>query len=108
MLKLEYRFEAELWLWSARDSWTFITLPPDAAKEIRFFHSGGGGSRPRRGFGSIRVQVTCGDSQWKTSIFPDSRSGSYVLPIKAAIRKAEGITAGDTAAFHLSVIDDPM
>ena len=106
MIELEYKFEAELWLWTAKDAWTFVTLPLEAAEEIRFFHGGKG--KRRRGFGSVRVEVTCGDSQWRTSIFPDNRSGSYVLPVKAAVRKAEGVTAGDTASLHLRVIDDPM
>ena len=105
MINLEYTFDAELWLWSAKDAWTFVTLPLDAAEEIRFFHTGKG--KPRRGFGSIRVKVTCGGSEWRTSIFPDSRSGSYVLPVKAAIRRAESITVGDTVPFHLSIVDDP-
>ena len=106
MISLEYTFDAELWLWSAKDAWTFVTLPLDAAEEIRFFHTGKG--KPRRGFGSIRVKVACGGSEWRTSIFPDSRSGSYVLPVKAAIRRAADITVGDTATFNLSVLDEPM
>ena len=106
MIDLEYEFEAELWLWQAKDAWTFITLPNEAAEEIRFFHAGKG--KPRRGFGSVRVKVGCGQSEWRTSIFPDSRSGSYVLPVKAAVRKAEGITVGDTVPFRLSVVDDPL
>lgn len=102
MITLEYRFDAELWLWPAKDAWHFITLPGDAAEEIKFFH------RQRRGFGSVRVEVTCGTSTWRTSIFPDKQSGSFVLPVKADIRKAEGITKGDTAPFHLRVLDDPV
>ena len=106
MIDFEYEFEAELWLWHSKDAWIFITLPKEAAEEIRFFHAGKGKSQ--RGFGSVRVKVNCGGSEWRTSIFPDSRSGSYVLPVKAAIRKAEGISAGDTVPFRLSVVDDPM
>ena len=105
MVDLAYSFEAELWLWPAKDTWTFVTLPAEAAEEIRFFHGGKG--KPRRGFGSVRVEVTCGGSEWRTSIFPDSRSGSYVLPVKAAVRRAEGVTAGDTVAFGVRILDDP-
>lgn len=101
MITLEYNFDAELWLWPAKDAWHFITLPRDAAEEIRFFHP------QRRGFGSLRVEARCGGTTWRTSIFPDSNSGSFVLPVKAAVRKAEGITKGDTAAFHLRLLDDP-
>jgi len=46
----------------------------------------------KRGFGSVRVNVTIGGSTWKTSLFPSKELGHYVLPIKASIRKAEALT----------------
>lgn len=55
----------------------------------------------KRGFGSIRVTVTIGKSMWKTSIFPDKQSGTYLLPVKKQIRRAEGIEAGDMVNFTL-------
>jgi hypothetical protein len=95
-------FDAELWLWDARrsETWTFVSLPVEAAEDIRELVAG-----PRRGFGSVRVRVTVGGSTWTTSIFPDSSQGSYVLPIKRAIRTAERLDVGDTAAVSLEVID---
>jgi Domain of unknown function (DUF1905) len=60
---------------------------------------------PRRGFGSVRVQVRIGGSRWKTSIFPDSKLGCYVLPVKKAIRKAEAIEEGDVAKVTVELID---
>src|SRR5712672_2775237 len=62
-------FDAELWEWDARraDSWIFVSLPAEASEDVRELADG-----PRRGFGSVRVQVTVGGSTWKTSIFPDS------------------------------------
>ncbi|WP_433259896.1 DUF1905 domain-containing protein [Actinosynnema sp. CS-041913] len=95
-------FEAELWIWDARrtDSWTFVSLPVEASEEIREL---AGGSR--RGFGSLRVRVEVGGSTWTTSIFPDSARGSYVLPVKRAVRKAEGLDAGDTATVTVELLD---
>jgi Domain of unknown function (DUF1905) len=94
-------FDAELWIWDARrnDSWTFVSLPPDASEEIRDLADG-----PRRGFGSLRVRVTIGGSTWATSIFPDSTRGTYVLPVKRAVRKAEALDAGDVATVTIDVI----
>lgn len=60
---------------------------------------------PRRGFDSLRVRVTVGDSTWTTSIFPDSARGRYVLPIKRAIRTAEALDAGDIATLTVELID---
>ena len=58
---------------------------------------------PRRGFGGIRVKVVLGKTKWETSIFPDSRSGTYLLPLKAAIRRAEDISEGDAVRFILEI-----
>jgi Domain of unknown function (DUF1905) len=96
-------FDAELWIWDARraDSWTFVSLPEEAADEIREL----AGATPQRGFGSLRVRVTIGGSTWATSIFPDSGQGSYVLPIKKAVRTAESLTAGDLATVTVELLD---
>ncbi|WP_340681650.1 DUF1905 domain-containing protein [Amycolatopsis coloradensis] len=95
-------FDAELWVWDARreETWTFVSLPQDISEEIREITDG-----PRRGFGAVRVQVGIGGSQWKTSIFPDAKRGAYVLPVKKAVRKAEGIEEGDVAKVTVELID---
>lgn len=95
-------FEAELWNWRARraDSWTFVSLPTDVSEEIRELSG-----PPRRGFGSLRVQVTVGDSTWATSIFPDKERSCYVLPVKRAIREAESIEAGDVATVRIELLE---
>lgn len=93
-------FEAELWVWDARraDTWTFVSLPADASDAI------GARVGPRRGFGSVRVRVTVGATTWQTSIFPDSERG-YVLPVKRAVRAAEGLDPGDTATVRVELVD---
>jgi hypothetical protein len=93
-------FDAELWIWDARraESWTFVSLPAEASEDIRELMAG-----PRRGFGSLRVQVTVGGTTWKTSIFPGGNQ--YVLPIKRAVRKAEGLEEGDVATMTVELID---
>ncbi len=96
-------FDAELWRWDARrsDSWVFVTLPADESDEIRRLADGG----PRRGFGSVRVSATIGDSTWTTSIFPDSASGCYVLPLKRSVRTAEDLDVGEVATVTVELID---
>lgn len=100
-----YLFDAELWLWDARqsDSWTFLNLPDEASAEIRAaLKELGAGALPR-GFGSVRVTVTLGSTVWKTSIFPDAKAGVYVLPLKKAVREAEGVEAGDTVTVKVDL-----
>ena len=56
----------------------------------------------RRGFGSVKVTVTCGQSQWQTSLFPN-KDGSWFLPIKKPVRLAEGLDYGDTLDVELEL-----
>ncbi|WP_033262403.1 DUF1905 domain-containing protein [Amycolatopsis vancoresmycina] len=93
-------FAAELWEWDARrtDSWTFVSLPAEEPDDIRARHAG-----PRRGFGSVRVRVTIGATNWRTSIFPDASRGAYVLPVKRAVREAEGLGVGDVCTVTVEL-----
>lgn len=93
---MEVEFEAELWRWPGNAAWHFVSLPKDAADDIR---DRVGGSA--RGFGSVRVDVEVGETHWATSLFPDSKSGTYVLPMKKAVRDREGLGVGDTVAVRL-------
>ena len=96
-------FDAALWRWDARsDSWTFVSLPTDLADEVLDL------AGPHvRGFGSVRVEVTVGRTTWRTSLFPDSKSATYVLPVKKAVRAAEGLAVGDTVHVGLRLLDLP-
>jgi hypothetical protein len=78
-----------LWQWAARtDSWWFVTVPPEQSDELAEL------PLPPRGFGSIKVTVTIGATTWSTSVFPSDEQRGYVLPIKRAVRTAEGIADG--------------
>ncbi|KGN29771.1 hypothetical protein N802_11350 [Knoellia sinensis KCTC 19936] len=96
---MHFRFTAPLWQWDAKDGWFFVTLPNDAADQIAELPGSG------RGFGSVRVRVTVGDTSWSTSVFPDTSQGSYVLPMKKAVRSAEGLAEGDDVDVALDVVD---
>jgi len=85
-----FEFAAPLWLYPGADGWHFVSLPPEISADITDIAAG-----IRRGFGSVRVAVTVGATSWQTSIFPDSKSGTYMLPVKRAVRAAEHLEAGD-------------
>ena len=97
-----YRFTSPLWIWEAsgEGSWHFVTLPEDHADEIKAIADGA----VRRGFGSVRVEVTVGPSTWRTSLFPSKESGSYVLPVKKAVRTAAGVEDGDDVDVDLVLL----
>ncbi|WP_257792107.1 DUF1905 domain-containing protein [Marisediminicola antarctica] len=62
-------------------------------------------SAPRPGFGSIRVSVTLGGSTWLTSIFPDSKSGTFLLPVKGSIRARERVAPGDVVGVSRKLLE---
>lgn len=96
---------ATLWIWSSPEapaSWHFLTIDGEAAEAIRataLMRRLEGAQR--RGWGSIRVTATIGDTSWQTSVFPSKDSGGYLLPVKAAVRKSERLTAGDEVTVRL-------
>ncbi len=96
---VQFEFTAEVWVAPADDAWRFVTVPAEVADDIRMM------AGPRRGFGSVRVEVTVGRTTWRTSVFPDSRKDSYILPVKKAVRDAEGIHDGDTVTVKLRLVD---
>ena len=100
---MRFVFSAKLWLWTARKessaaSWVFVTVPKDDSEDIR------DGVERKAGFGSVKVVAQIGETRWKTSVFPDSESGCYVLPIKKAVRASEGIDTGDTAEVDIELL----
>lgn len=100
--RVTWDFDAPLWLWDARqtDSWTFVSLPAGVADEVLEV-----GEPVARGFGSLRVEVTVGATTWRTSVFPSKGLRTYVLPVKRAVRRAEGLDEGDVAHVRLRLVD---
>jgi hypothetical protein len=90
---------APLWLWAGEgSSWHFITVPEAQSAEFR------AESLARRGgFGSVKVEATIDAITWRTSVFPQ-KSGGYILPVKAKVRRDAGIAAGDTVTVTLDLV----
>jgi hypothetical protein len=95
---MRFEFTSPLWEWPARAEWFFVTLPGEASADIAEV------PRAPRGFGAVKVRVRVGGSRWSTSIFPDSQQGAYVLPVKKAVRAAEGLVDGGPVTVELEVV----
>ena len=93
-----YTFKAKVWIYAGPTAWHFVTLPKKLAAEIQMFHG-----QQKKNFGSIGVAACIGKTQWKTSIFSDTESGSFVLPLKADVRKKENIAAEKTISVALYI-----
>lgn len=94
-----FTFSAEVWEWDGKAAWHFVSLPDDVADDIEERHG-----HAAAGFGSLRVEVTVGRTTWQTSVFPDSKRATYLLPLKKAVRAAEGLSTGTHATVTLRVV----
>jgi hypothetical protein len=83
-----------VWLWQGSDgapakgSWYFLTIDGETAQAIRA-HAVNAAA-----WGSVYVEATIGGTTWRTSLFPSKQAGGWLLPLKAAVRKAEKIAEG--------------
>jgi len=95
-----HRFTAPLWRYDGDAAWYFVTVPVEVSDDVRELTEGS-----RRGFGSVRVRATVGATTWTTSVFPDGKRGAFLLPVKKAVRTAEGLDEGDDVGVLLELLD---
>jgi hypothetical protein len=94
---VRFTFAAEVWLNPGEAGWHFVTLPTDVADAI------GARTAGERPFGSVPVTVTVGATSWETSLFADTKSASYLLPLKGEVRAREQIAAGDRVTITVEL-----
>ncbi len=103
-----WQHSGPLWRWQAKardgtqsgTAWHFLTIDGACAAAIRLRLGAQVGSG-RRGFGSIKVRATIGSTSWSTSIFPSAEAGGFLLPVKAAVRRAAQVADGDVVSVTL-------
>jgi hypothetical protein len=91
---------APLWLWTGGGGGNcyFVTVPEEQSGELR-----AEGLAARRGFGSVKVEATINGVTWRTSVFPQ-KSGGFLLPVKAQVRRDAGIAAGEDVTVKLNLV----
>lgn len=95
-MQANVEFTAELIEWRGPAPFYFAPLTPDAVRQVRET-----AALASYGWGVVPVTVTIGSTEFTTSLFP--RQGGYLLPIKDAVRKAEGIRLGDQVHSELVI-----
>jgi hypothetical protein len=86
---IKYEFTAIPWQHSSPGGWYFVSMPKLLSKEIRdLFKS------EEEGWGRLKATAQIGNSIWETAIWFDTKMNTYLLPLKAGIRKKENIEAG--------------
>ena len=94
-----------LWRWTGSTgtgTWHFLTINGDAGEALSATALMRRLEKSIGGFGSLKVVATIGDSVFKTSLFPSKELG-WMLPVKASVRKAEGVSEGDLVKVVLEI-----
>lgn len=98
VMSATYKLRSKVWVYPGMAAWRFIGIPKTQGVQIKKKFG-----THAKGWGSLPVTVTVGKTTWNTSIFPDKQSGSYLLPLKAKIRKAESIEDDSTISYILQI-----
>lgn len=89
-------FAAPLVYWRGPAPFHFVAVPPADAAEIRAL-----APVLTYGWGAIPARVAIGGTEFTTALFP--KDGGYLVPVRDAIRRAEGLALGDTVSMELWV-----
>lgn len=96
--RAEYVVRAKLWQYPGKGGWHFLTVPRRQSRMIRDLFG-----PEARGWGSIPIRVRIGKTEWRTSLFPERKTGCYLFAVKADVRKKEHVDAGDTVTAKVWV-----
>ena len=93
---MSLEFSGNLLYWRGPAPYYFVPVPAaecevlqDVSKWVTY------------GWGMIPVRAQIGETVWQTSLFP--KAGGYLVPIKANVRRAEGLEEGDSVRVRLEV-----
>jgi hypothetical protein len=93
---MDLEFTGEIWHWKGPAPWYFVTVPEEGCADLE-----ASSAFVTYGWGMIPVTVRIGETTWTTSLWP--KDGTYVVPLKAAVRNAEGLDLGDAVTVRLNV-----
>ncbi|GAA4768921.1 MULTISPECIES: DUF1905 domain-containing protein [Flavobacterium] len=79
---IKYDFSAKIWQYNGPNGWHFVSLPQEISKEIRENLKW-----QEEGWGRLKATAKIGSVEWKTAIWFDTKQNTYLLPLKADIRK---------------------
>ena len=93
---VELAFAGRVVEWRGPAPYYFVPVPDEESADIREV-----AAMASYGWGVIPVEARIGEVVFETSLFP--KDGHYLLPLKAAVRKRQDISAGDDVAVEISV-----
>ena len=94
---MSWRFTARVWEWRGPAPHHFVSMPAEASADLA-----DDASSLSYGWGAIPVEGRIGGTDFTTSVFP--KDGEYIVPIKLAVRRAEGIEIGDEVNITVRLV----
>lgn len=93
---MELEFSGRIWFWKGPAPHHFVTVPEEECLELE-----AAAAVVTYGWGMIPVTAQVGTTRFTTSLWP--KDGSYIVPLKAAVRTAEALSEGDMVKVRLTV-----
>ncbi len=91
--RMEWSFDGEVIEWRGPAPYLFVAMTPEESEDLK---------EAARGliyWGQVPVRVTIGGTEFTTALFP--KDGRYLVPVKVAVQRAEGIGEGAIVAVVL-------
>lgn len=92
---MDQEFVSEVIEWRGPAPYYFVSVPEQASVELRAL-----ASAASYGWGMLPIRARIGGTEWKTSLWP--KDGGYLLALKDAVRKTEGLDVGDAVDVRLT------
>ena len=93
---MELEFSGAIWTWRGPAPHHFVSVPEEECAELESV-----AAAVTYGWGMIPVTLRIGGREWTTSLWP--KDGGYVVPLKAAVRRAARLEVGDEVTIRLTV-----
>ncbi|OLZ62311.1 hypothetical protein AV521_42170 [Streptomyces sp. IMTB 2501] len=93
---MELAFAGRVVEWRGPAPYYFVAVPDAESADIRDV-----AALASYGWGVIPVEARIGTTAFTTSLFP--KDGGYLLPLRAAVRRPEGLAAGDEVTVVMTV-----
>lgn len=92
---MDFQFEGPVVEWRGPAPFYFVAIPEDESADIKLAAKG------MEYWGQVPVTVRIGEVKFTTALFP--KDGSYLLPLKDAVRSSAGLEVDDVVAVALDV-----
>ena len=93
---MRFVFTGRVIEWRGPSPYYFVPVPDEESADIREV-----AALASYGWGVIPVEARIGDVLFTTSLFP--KDGGYLLPLKNAVRKPQGLAADDEVRVEMTI-----